>query len=113
MHGPQHRLSGRVFVRAGTGRALSGLALLLQVESIATGPLDTARGVFGATLWMALVTGVAAARARDRPRHRAWMIRACAIGIGTGLLTIAMGEWIVRKRASARPRQPAGAASPG
>ena len=127
--GTLHRLTGRVFVLAGVGLALSGLALLLQVESIATGLLDAARGVFGLALIAVLVLGVAAARAHAMPRHRAWMIRAYAIGMGSGtvapvmfpvylisgepptglttdivvvgmwLLTIAMGEWIIRRLA--------------
>jgi uncharacterized membrane protein len=125
--GTLHRLAGRVFVLAGSGLALSGLALLLQVQSIATGLLDAARGVFGLALIAALVLGVAAARAHDMLRHRTWMIRAYAIGMGTGtvalimfpiylitgepptglvsdivvvgmwLLSIALGEWVVRK----------------
>ncbi|WP_304816030.1 DUF2306 domain-containing protein [Falsiroseomonas sp.] len=124
--GTLHRLAGRVFVVAGVGLALSGLALLLQVESIATGLLDTARGVFGLALLAVLVLGVAAARAHAMLRHRAWMIRAYAIGMGSGtvapvmfpvylirgepptglptdivvvgmwLLTIAVGECVVR-----------------
>jgi uncharacterized membrane protein len=134
--GALHRLNGRVFVCAGVGLALSGLALLLQVESIATGLLDAARGVFGLALIAVLVLGVAAARAHAMPRHRAWMIRAYAIGMGSGtvapvmfpvylingepptglttdiavvgmwLLTIAVGEWVVRRLAFPRPRQP-------
>ena len=134
--GTLHRLTGRVFVLAGAGLGLSGLALLLHVESIATGLLDTARGAFGLALITALVLGVAAARARDMRRHRTWMIRAYAIGMGTGtvalvmfpiylitgappsglaadivvvgmwLLNIALGEWVVRRMASPRPLQP-------
>ena len=134
--GTLHRLAGRVFVLAGAGLALSGLALLLQVESIATGLLDAARGVFGLALFASLVLGVAAARAHDMLRHRAWMIRAYAIGMGTGpvalvmfpiylitgepptglasdivvvgmwLLSIAMGEWVVRRLAHPGPLQP-------
>ena len=127
--GALHRLTGRVFVLAGVGLALSGLALLLQVESIATGLLDAARGVFGLALIAVLMLGVAAARAHALPRQRAWMIRAYAIGMGSGtvapvmfpvylisgepptglttdivvvgmwLLTIAVGEWVVRRLA--------------
>lgn len=133
--GTLHRLGGRVFVLAGVGLALSGLALLLQVESIATGLLDAARGVFGLALIAVLVLGVAAARAHAMLRHRAWMIRAYAIGMGSGtvapvmfpvylisgepptglttdivvvgtwLITIALGEWVVRRLALPRPLQ--------
>jgi uncharacterized membrane protein len=132
--GTLHRVAGRVFVLAGVGLALSGLALLLQVESIAAGLLDAARGVFGLALMAALVRGVAAARARDMRRHRAWMIRAYAIGMGQGtaalvlfpiylitrtppaglataivvvgmwLLNITLAEWVVRRLALHRRR---------
>ncbi|MES2711577.1 MAG: DUF2306 domain-containing protein [Pseudomonadota bacterium] len=134
--GTLHRLSGRVFVLAGVGLALSALALLLQVESIATGLLDAVRGVFGLALIAVLVLGVAAARAHDMLRHRAWMIRAYAIGMGSGtvapvmfpvyltsgepptglttniavvgmwLITIAVGEWVIRRIPVPRPLQP-------
>jgi uncharacterized membrane protein len=134
--GTLHRLAGRVFALAGAGLALSGLALLLQVQSIATGLLDAARGVFGLALIAVLVLGVAAARAHDMLRHRAWMIRAYAIGMGQGtvalvmfpiylitgeppmglatdivvvvmwLLNIALGEWVIRRLALPRPPQP-------
>ena len=134
--GSLHRLAGRIFVLAGAGLALSGLGLLLQVESIATGLLDAARGIFGLALISALVLGVAAAQAHDMRRHRAWMIRAYAIGMGTGtvalvmfpiylitgepvmglsadiavvgmwLLNIALAEWVVRRLASPGPSQP-------
>ena len=134
--GTLHRLAGRVFVLAGVGLALSGLALLLQAQSITTGLLDSARGVFGLALIVALVLGVAAARAHNLLSHRAWMIRAYAIGMGQGtvalvmfpiylitrvpptglatdivvvgmwLLNIALGEWVVRRLALPRPLQP-------
>ncbi|MGG5885603.1 DUF2306 domain-containing protein [Falsiroseomonas sp. HC035] len=134
--GTLHRLTGRIFVLAGVGLALSGLALLLQVESIATGLLDAARGVFGLVLIAALTLGVVAARAHATLRHRAWMIRAYAVGMGQGtvalilfpvylingepptglstdiavvgtwLLAIAMGEWVVRRLASFNRRSP-------
>jgi uncharacterized membrane protein len=128
--GTLHRLTGRIFVLAGMGLGLSGLLLLRRVESIATGLLDAARGVFGVALMAVLVRGVAAARAHNMLRHRSWMIRAYAIGMGTGpvalvmfpiylingepitglvseivfvglwLLSIALGEWVIRKMAT-------------
>ena len=131
--GTLHRMAGRVFVLAGAGLALSGLALLLQVQSITTGLLDGARGLFGLALIAALVQGVAAARAHEMLRHRTWMIRAYAIGMGQGtvalvmfpiylitgepprglasdtvvvgmwLINIALGEWVIRKLAFPRP----------
>jgi uncharacterized membrane protein len=134
--GTLHRLTGRVFVLAGAGLALSGLALLLQVESIATGLLDAARGIFGLALIAVLALGVQAARAHNMFRHRAWMIRAYAIGMGQGtvalvmfpiylitgeppmglatdivvvgvwLLNIVLGEWVIRRMSNPRPLRP-------
>lgn len=80
--GVLHRLAGRIFVAAGLGVALSGLALLAQVDSIAIAFVDIARAVFGTALIVALVKGICAARSRDMASHRAWMIRAYAIGMG-------------------------------
>jgi uncharacterized membrane protein len=125
-----HRLTGRVFVLSGMGLGLSGLALLLQVDSLSTRLLDAARGVFGVALMAALVLGVAAARVHNVFRHRAWMIRAYAVGMGTGpvalvlfpmylingelirglvsdivvvgmwLVSIALGEWVIHRMAT-------------
>jgi uncharacterized membrane protein len=123
--GVLHRLSGRVFVAAGLGMALSGLLLLAHLESMTTALLDIVRAVFSAALVVALVLGVRAAQTGDMVTHRAWMIRAYAIGMGgatvalvmfpiylaTGeppiglmsdlvffgwwLITIAIGEWVI------------------
>ena len=65
-----HRLAGRVFVLAGAGLALSGLGLLLQVDSLTTGLLDTARGVVGLALIAAFVLGVPRHGLRDATRGR-------------------------------------------
>ena len=88
--GTLHRLAGRIFVLAGAGLGLSGLALLLQVVSRATGLLDAARGVFGLALIAALARGVVAAWAHDMTRHRAWMIRAYVVGMGSGTVALVM-----------------------
>jgi uncharacterized membrane protein len=88
--GALHRLSGRVFVLAGLVMALSGLSLLLRVDSIATPLLEIARAIFSAALIAALALGVRAAHARDRATHRAWMIRAYAIGMGGATVALAM-----------------------
>jgi uncharacterized membrane protein len=124
--GALHRLWGRVFVVAGLIMALSGLSLLSQVDSIATQLLDISRAIFSAALIAALVQGVRAALVRNHAAHRAWMIRAYAVGMGgatvalvmfpiylatgapvTGftsdlvfvgwwLVTIGIGEWVIR-----------------
>lgn len=135
--GTFHRVAGRVFVLAGLALGVSGLGLLLQVESIATQLLDSARGVFSLALIVALFLGVVAAWDRRLFQHRIWMIRAYAIGMGTGtvalvmfpiylikgepimglasdivvvgmwLLNIAIGEWVIRRLSDVRPSAPA------
>ncbi|MBA4265185.1 MAG: hypothetical protein C0453_08900 [Comamonadaceae bacterium] len=88
--GTFHRVAGRVFVLAGLALAVSGLSLLLQVESVATQLLDAARGVFSLALTAALILGVAAAWDRRLFQHRIWMIRAYAIGMGSGTVALVM-----------------------
>jgi uncharacterized membrane protein len=83
-----HRAAGRAFAVAGVGLGLSGLMLLARVESISTALLDTARGLAGAALLVALAFGMHAIRSRDLDRHRAWMIRAYAIGMGSGTVAL-------------------------
>jgi uncharacterized membrane protein len=82
--GALHRVSGRIFVLSGAVLGLSGLSLLAQVTSQSTPLVDIARGLFGLTLLTALAAGMAAIRDRDIRRHRAWMIRAYATGMGLG-----------------------------
>lgn len=86
--GRLHRVSGRIFVVLGAVLGMSGLALLAQVTSVATPLADIARGFFGLTLLIALGLAVAAIRNRDVMRHRAWMIRAYATGMGLGVVRL-------------------------
>ena len=81
-----HRVTGRVFVLAGATLGLSGLSLLMQVPSVTTPVADIARGVFGLALLAALALAIAAIRDRDVLRHRAWMIRSYAVGMGLGVV---------------------------
>ena len=97
-------------------------------------PEPSTRRGYCAALIAALVRGVAAARAHELHRHRVWMIRAYAIGMGAatvslimfpifvatgeppaGLLSdlvfvgswvinIAIGEWVIRRTAAPAPR---------
>lgn len=47
-----------------------------------------ARGVFGLALLAALALSLAAIRDRDFQRHRAWIVRAYAIGMGSGSIAL-------------------------
>ncbi len=86
--GALHRVSGRIFVLSGAILGLSGLSLLAQVTSERTPLVDIARGLFGLALLIALALAMAAIRDRDFLRHRAWAVRAYAIGMGLGTVAL-------------------------
>lgn len=86
--GAMHRVLGRIFVLSGTVIGLSGLSILAQVTSQRTPMVDIARGFFGLVLLIALALAMAAIRNRDFLRHRAWVIRAYAIGMGSGTVAL-------------------------
>jgi hypothetical protein len=54
------------------------------------------RLLFGSAMVLSIVLGFAAIRRRDIIGHRAWMLRAYAIGLGAGtqVLTLLIGELI-------------------
>jgi hypothetical protein len=85
-HRGWHRRAGRVLIAAGLGVAGSALWItLFYAPQPGTGPLLVGlRLVFGPALAACLVLGFLAIRRRDIPAHRAWMIRAYAIGLGAG-----------------------------
>jgi len=138
-----HRRAGRVVVVAGLGVALSAL-WLNQFFPRAHATRDIVyplRWVFGVALVGTLVLGFRAARRRNFPRHRVWMIRSFAIALvagtqvftlgfggaifGTGdlaqalmlvaawAINLAVAEWVIRRPARIRSRRrPATAARP-
>lgn len=86
--GRLHRWTGRAFGMAGLFLGLSGLGLLAEFPLIATPPLQLMRGLAGLALLAALTLGIAAALQRRIPAHRAWMIRAYVIGIGSTTISL-------------------------
>ena len=90
--GRLHRATGLVFVAAGMLLGASGLSLLAQVPAVATPPLEVMRALTGAALVGALALGLTA---RDRSDHRAWMIRAYAIGMGSGTVALVFFPLVV------------------
>ncbi len=135
-HPAWHRRAGRVLAVAGLLVALSAIWMTLFYEAQpGTGDLLYAlRLVFASAMAACLVLGVAAIRRRDIQAHRAWMIRAYAIGLaagtqvftqgiggtifGTGVLAadlakgadwainLAIAEWAIRRPAPHRPALP-------
>ncbi|MEV4072652.1 DUF2306 domain-containing protein [Nonomuraea fuscirosea] len=91
-----HRAAGRLLVVAGLAAALSGLWMTLfsEVPPEDEGLLAGFRLVFGSAMAAALVLGLRAIRRRDVRRHRAWMARAYAIGLGAGTQALTQGLWL-------------------
>ncbi|MFD4324705.1 DUF2306 domain-containing protein [Nocardioides sp. NPDC058538] len=94
-HPAWHRGAGRVLVVAGLAVAGSGLWMTLFYAGAPGGGLLWAvRIVVSTAMGAALVLGFAAIQRRDITAHRAWMIRAYALGLGAGsqVLTQGVGE---------------------
>jgi uncharacterized membrane protein len=85
-HRTWHRRAGRVI--AGAGLAVAGSALWLTFFYEAhpgTGPLlYVLRLAFASAMAASLLLGITAIRRQDVAAHRAWMIRAYAIGLAAG-----------------------------
>ncbi len=124
-----HRRTGRVLAVAGLLVAGSALWMtLLYAEKPGTGDLLFAfRLVFSTAMAACLVLGVHTVRTGDIAAHRAWMIRAYAIGLAAGTqafteglgtaafgagevrtdlakgaawaLNLAVAEWVIRRPA--------------
>lgn len=93
-----HRWSGRVIVLAALLAGLS--ALLLAAPFAFTGPAASSAVIsFGALFLVAVIRGFVAIRHRDVTRHREWMIRAFAIGIGVATVRVVGSVLFVMTRA--------------
>ena len=89
-----HRKSGRILVWAGLAVAGSGLWMTLFYAGAPGGDLLWGiRLVVSSAMGAFIVLGFAAIRRRDIAAHRAWMMRAYALGLGAG--TQAFTEGIV------------------
>lgn len=87
-YGRLHRVMGRVFVAAGAMISLSSLSLLWHFPDAYSVAVNSGRLLFGIALGAALVMAMLAIRKRDFARHRNWMIRAYAIGMGATAVTM-------------------------
>ncbi len=94
-----HRAAGRLLVVCGLLIGLSALWMtLFYPRADGTGALLYAlRLLFGSAMVVSIVLGFAAIRRGDVIRHRAWMMRGYAIGLGAGtqVLTLLIGELIL------------------
>jgi uncharacterized membrane protein len=93
-----HRWVGRLLVPCGLVVGLSGLwmTLFYPRPEGASDLLYVLRLLFGSGMVLSIILGFAAIRRGDVIRHRAWMTRAYAIGLGAGtqVLTGMIGELI-------------------
>lgn len=96
-HPRYHRLAGRVLIPAGLVGAASGLWMTAVYDLPATdgGLLPLVRWVFGLAMIAALVLGLVSVRRREFATHRAWMIRAYAIGIAAGTQVFTTLPWML------------------
>jgi hypothetical protein len=93
-----HRAAGRLLVGCGLLVGLSALWLTLFYSDPEGGGelLYALRLLFGSAMIVSIVLGFGAIRRVDVMRHRAWMMRsyAIALGAGTQVLTLLIGELI-------------------
>ena len=98
-HRTWHRRAGRVLVVAGLLVAASALwmTLLYQPKPGTGDVLYILRLAFGSAMIACLILGFTAIRHRNIAAHRAWMIRAYAIGLGAGtqVLTEGIGQALI------------------
>lgn len=87
-YGLLHRVLGRVFVAAGAMISLSSLGLLWHFPDTYSVAMNSGRLLFGIALGVALTMAMLAIYHQDIIRHRNWMIRAYAIGIGATAVTM-------------------------
>ncbi len=130
-----HRRVGRLLVPFGLLVGLSGLwmTIFYPRPEDASDLLYAFRLFFGFGMILSIILGFAAIRRRDILQHRAWMIRAYAIGLGAGtqvltgmvgaiilgkpnefenallmgaawVINLAIAEWIIRKRSTRQLR---------
>lgn len=87
-----HRRSGRILVVAGLAVAGSGLWMTLFYPGAPGGDLLWGiRLLVGSAMAAFIVLGFTAIRRRDIPAHRAWMMRAYALGVGAGTQALTQG----------------------
>lgn len=96
-----HRAAGRLLVLSGLLAGLSGLWMtLFYAHPVGDGDfLSALRLLFGSAMIVSIVLSFVAIRRRDVTRHRAWMMRGYAIGLGAGTqaLILMAGEMIAGK----------------
>jgi uncharacterized membrane protein len=132
---PWHRAAGKLVVVSGLVVGLSALWMtLFYPHPVGDGDLlFVFRLLFGSGMVVSIVIAYTAIRRKDIKRHRAWMTRAYALGLGAGtqvltlmvgelvsgkpnelsrallmgaawVINLAVAEWVIRKRPARRAR---------
>jgi uncharacterized membrane protein len=140
-----HRRAGRLLVPFGLAASLSGLWMSVYYPRPVGDdfPLEVVRLVVGTAMTYAIVVAVVAIRSGDVRRHRAWMTRGYALGLGAGTqvfthlpwilvtgaspqgwprtlcmtagwaINLAVAEWVIRRRPMGVPRRPTASPAAG
>jgi Predicted membrane protein (DUF2306) len=92
-----HRTMGKLLLPFGLLAALSGLWMnqFYALPAHDGTVLYIERLVFGVAMFVSLVLGYLAIRARDYAAHRAWMMRGYAIGLGAGTQVVTTMPWVL------------------
>ena len=94
-----HRRVGRLLVGCGLVVALSGLwmAQFYELPAHDGSLLYSFRLFFGSLMVVSIILAVVAIRRGEIGRHRAWMMRAYALGLGAGtqVVTLMVGEIVL------------------
>ena len=83
-----HRISGRVFIASGFMMAVSAIAINIMFPPFGGLFKSIAVYVFSVAQIVTLTVALRAILRRDITRHRAWMIRAFAIGLAISTMRI-------------------------
>lgn len=92
-----HRRAGRALVLCGLATALSGLwmtAFYPRPDDVGDA-LTWIRLVVGSAMVASIALGFRSIRRRDFTRHRAWMIRGYALGVGAGTQAVTQLPWVL------------------
>jgi len=94
-----HRRVGRLLVGSGLVAALSGLWMtqFYQFPDHDGALVYGFRLLFGSLMAISIVLGLTTIRRREIARHRAWMMRGYALGLGAGtqVVTLLIGEIVL------------------
>lgn len=93
-----HRIAGRLLMPCGLLTGLTGVWMTVSypIDSGQQGALlFSSRILFGSAMMLSLVLSLAAILRRDISLHRAWMVRAYALGQGAGTQVLVFMPWML------------------